>query len=69
MSNPNEKKMSFFVRCEDTKANIDRLFDAKYVELNDNENAFVTELISQNELEQKLSKLTGVISFIRIMEN
>lgn len=69
MSNPNEKKISFFVRCADTKENINKQFsDAEYVILNDNENAFLIREISQNELEQKLSKLSGVISFIRMLE-
>ena len=68
MADPKDKKMSFFVRCKDSKENIGKYFDAKYVALNEEENAFVTESMSQNELEQKLSELVGVVSYIRIME-
>lgn len=69
MSDPDEKKMSFFVRCQDTKDNIEKQFEElKYIDLKDEENAFLVKSISQNELEQKLSRLSGVISFMRVME-
>ncbi len=69
MSDPDEKKMSFFVRCNDTKESIDKQFkELEYVDLKDGENAFLVKSISQNELEQKLSRLSGVISFIRVLE-
>ncbi len=69
MSNPDDKEMSFFVRCLDKKADIEKQFgQLEYVELKDEENAFLVKSISQNELEQKLSRLSGVISFIRVLE-
>ncbi len=69
MSNPDDMEMSFFVRCLDKKADIDKLFDKlEYVSLKEEENAFLVKSISQNELEQKLSRLSGVISFIRVLE-
>ncbi len=69
MSNPDEKKMSFFVRCADNKENINKVFaDVEFVESNTNENAFLVKMLSQNELEQKLSKISDVISYIRMLE-
>lgn len=68
MSNPDDKEMSFFVRCLDKKAEIERQFsELEYFDLKDEENAFLVKSISQNELEQKLSRLSGVISFIRVL--
>ncbi len=69
MINPNEKEMSFFVRCKDTKENIEKVFgNVSYTELIDGENAFIIEAISQNQLNTKLDRLSDVISFIRILE-
>ncbi len=69
MSNPDDKEMSFFVRCLDTKTNIEKQFgELEYISLKDEENAFLVKSISENELEQKLSRISGVISFMRVLE-
>ena len=69
MINPDEKEMSFFVRCKDTKENIEKAFgNVCYTELIDGENAFVAESITQNQLNAKLERLSDVVSFIRILE-
>ena len=53
MMNPDEKKMSFIVRCKDSKDNIAKQFgDVEYTALIDGENAFTVKNISQNELTQ-----------------
>jgi homoserine dehydrogenase len=69
MMNPDEKKMSFFVRCKDSKENIEKIFtNITYTELIEGENAFTVKSITQNELNEKLSALKDIVSFLRIME-
>ena len=64
-----DKVLSFFVRCSDTKENIEKQFgNVSYVELIDGEVAFTVKNIQQKKLDAGLEKLQNVISCIRLLE-
>lgn len=64
-----DKVLSFFVRCSDTKENIEKQFGSvSYVELIDGEVAFTVKNIQQKKLDAGLEKLQNVISCIRLLE-
>ena len=69
MVSPDEKILSFFVRCGDTKENIEKYFnDVSFIEMIDGENAFIIKNILQKDLTAGLDKLDNVISCLRILE-
>ncbi|MBQ8002569.1 MAG: homoserine dehydrogenase [Clostridia bacterium] len=56
---------AFFVRCEKTKAEIEKVFNnVKFV--NGCDNAFVTEEMTEKEFEVKTASLGGILSKIRV---
>lgn len=69
MASCDDKVLSFFVRCSDTKENIEGQFgNVSYVELIDGEVAFTVKNIQQKKLDAGLEKLQNVISCIRLLE-
>lgn len=69
MASCDDKVLSFFVRCSDTKENIEEQFgNVSYVELIDGEVAFTVKNIQQKKLDAGLEKLQNVISCIRLLE-
>lgn len=69
MASCDDKPMSFFIRCADTKENIEKKFNTvSYTELYDGENAFIVKNITQNNLTKELDGLNNVISCLRILE-
>ncbi len=68
MFSPDDKKMSFFVRCRADKKTVSKYFeDASYVS-SDNESAFVIKNISRKELLSKISEFEKDASIIGILE-
>ena len=69
MTDADEKKLSFFVRCSDSKENIEKVFEnVSYVEPINGETAFLVSNISNKELTAGVDKLSSVVSCLRIME-
>jgi len=69
MADAEEKKVSFFVRCKDSKENVQKVFaNVSYVESINAETAFKVSNISNRELTAGVDKLNSVVSCLRIME-
>lgn len=69
MADKNSKKFSYFVRTTDTAENVQKIFaNCSFVDnIVDNESAFVTEPLSQSEIIEHLSKLSDVVTNIRVL--
>jgi len=68
MKNPDEDTAKFFIRTSDAKENVENIFAVSEFVESENETVFVTEKISQKELDKKLSSLKEVKSVIRVLE-
>lgn len=69
MADKDSKKFAYFVRTTDLAENVQKIFDkCEFVDnIADNESAFVTQPMSVSEAENKLSKLSDVVTSIRVL--
>ncbi len=69
MADKDSKKFAYFVRTTDSADNIQKIFGkCEFVDnIVENESAFVTEPLSKSESEEKLSKLSDVVTNIRVL--
>lgn len=69
MADCGDKVLSFFVRCKDTRENIEKQFDCvSYVDPIEGEIAFTVKNIQQKKLDAGLKELKNVVSCIRLLE-
>ncbi len=69
MADRDSKKFSYFVRTTDSAENVQKIFGkCEFVDnIVDNESAFVTSPLTRSEAEEKLEKLSDVVTNIRVM--
>lgn len=70
MADKNSKKFSYFVRTTDSAENVQKIFGkCEFVDnIIDNEAAFVTSPLTKAEIEEKLAKLSDVVTSIRVID-
>ena len=70
MADSDSKRFAYFVRTTDSAENVQKIFDkCEFVDnIVENESAFVTKPMTKSEAEDKLSKLSDVITNIRILD-
>lgn len=69
MADKDSKKFSYFVRTTDSAGNVQKTFGkCEFVDnIVDGESAFVTSPLTQSEAEEKLAKLSDIVTNIRIL--
>lgn len=69
MADRDSKRFSYFVRTTDSAENVQKIFGkCEFVDnIVDNESAFVTSPLTRSEAEEKLEKLSDVVTNIRVM--
>ena len=69
MADIDSKKFEYFVRTTDSAENVQKIFGkCEFVDIIDNESAFVTSPLTKSEVEEKLAKLSDVVANIRVMD-
>ncbi len=70
MADSDSKRFAYFIRTTDPAENVQKIFDkCEFVDnIVENESAFVTKPMTKSEAEDKLSKLSDVITNIRILD-
>lgn len=70
MADKDSKKFAYFVRTTDSAENVQKIFaKCEFVDnIVDNESAFVTQPMTKTETEEKLSKLSDVVTNIRVLD-
>ena len=70
MADIDSKKFEYFVRTTDSAENVQKIFGkCEFVDnIIDNESAFVTSPLTKSEVEEKLAKLSDVVTNIRVMD-
>jgi len=68
MADTDTKKLSFFIRCQDTEENIKKVFkDAEFTKIFDNEIGFTVKATEQKIFRAGLDKINSVISVLNIL--